>query len=304
MAGKHSKSFLDSLKEIKFNNTVTCTRKPPLLLPFKIIIAVLVLALTVSAVWAWSFFMPGKSNQKLLAKAAQIFNTNDSVTALNELYLENNDIKAWIKIDGTNINNPVCQTDNNSYYMNHNHLGKKSRYGALFLMSEDDLEANNNDHNSVIYGNNMKDESMFGQLKKYRNINFYKQNPTINLYYGKNADTYIVFSVMLISASEDDNNSTFDPSKSYFANENEFYTWITEANLRSLIKTNIEVKYDDNILTLVTVANDFEGARLVVMAKRLEDVEIPYIDTSKALVNSKTKYPKIWYTTKGLEYPY
>ncbi len=306
MAGKHSKNLFDLFKEIKLNNS-SCTvntERPPLLLPFKIIIAVLITALLLSTIWISAYFIPGKSNQNVLSEAAEIFNSNDSATALNMLMGKNNDIKGWIKINGTDIDYPVCQTDNNTYYMNHNHLGEKSRYGALFLFAEDSFERKGNDCNKVIYGNNMNDGTMFGSLKKFRSINFYRKNPTVNLYYGDKSETYVVFAVMLISSSENDNNIGFDPTKSYFEGDESFKAWFVEASQRSIIKTNIEVTADDDILTLVTLADDFEGARLVVMAKRLDDAQVPYIDTSTSAVNPNIKYPKIWYTEKGLEYPY
>ncbi len=300
MAGKHSKSFLDS---IKFNNK-SCTvetERPPLLLPFKVIIAVFVVLLVLSAVWIASYFIPSRTNKSVLDDAAQIFNSNDSASALNTLMGQNNDIKGWLKIEGTNIDYPICQTDDNSYYMNHNHLKEKSRYGALFLMAEDSFENKDNDYNKVIYGNNMKDETMFGSLKKLRDINFYKQHPTVNLYYADKAETYVVFAVMLIDKSED---KVFNPLKGYFKNEAEFDEWHLEASKRSIIKSNVDVSYQNDLLTLVTPADDFDGARLVVMAKRVEDEEVPHINTSMAAVNSEIKYPKRWYESKGLKYPY
>lgn len=305
MVGKHSKSFLESIKEISFNtNSIVKVEKQPLSWPFKIIIGVLVLSMVLSTVWVAVFFVPQKTNQAALKKATEIFTSNDSETALKALAGENKDIKGWLKIHGTNINYPICQAKNNTFYMSHNHLGKKSRFGALFLSSEDNFGKKDNDRNSVIFGNNMKDGSMFGSLKKYRDINFYKKYPIINLYYGKEAEEYAVFSVMLLSSSKNDGGEAFNASKSYFNNESEFNEWYAEAAKRSLIKTNIEVELDDEILTLVTVADDFEGARLVVMAKRIETVELSHIDTNNASVNPNIKYPKIWYSTRGLKYPY
>ncbi len=308
MAGKHSKTFLDSFKDlIKFNNNTTCIAdeaRTPMLLPYKIIIGALVLSLILSSIWICLFFIPSRINQRILNEAVTLFESGDSIKALNQLKGQNNDIVGWIKIDGTNINNPVCQGKDNSYYMNHNHLGKESRYGALNLQTEDNFSLDDTDRNTVIYGNNMKDGSMFGSLKKLRDINFYKNHPTVKLYYEEERQTYQVFAVMLISHSKDDNNSDFNPSRSHFESESQFNKWIVEATKRSIIKTNVKVNYGEEILTLVTLADDFEGARLVVMAKHLKDVEVPHIDTSNAILNPNIKYPKIWYTTKGIEYPY
>ena len=305
MASKHSKSFFDFIK-------CNCAAAPhivgaehaPLSLPFKIIIASLVLSLVLSMIFVANFFMQSNSHKKLLAEAEATFKSQNSDDALKMLAKENEDIKAWLKIDGTNVDCAVCQSDDNAFYINHNQLGKKSRYGALFLSQDDSFARKNADRNIVIFGNNMKDGSMFGSLKKYRNLNFYKQNPFVELYFDDQAQNYVVFSVMLLSSSADDNGDVYKPYKSHFSNQGEFDVWLKETTSRSLINTTVPAEYGDEFLTLVTVANDFDGARLVVMAKKISEWDKQHTDVSGAAVNAKIKYPKIWYATRGLEYPY
>lgn len=305
MAGKHSKSIFGFKSVYVTEPTTQKKTQTPISLPFKIIIAILVFSLLLSSVFVGVFFSQSSRNKNLLSDAAEIFADHSSNNALQILSDINPDIKGWLKIDGANINYAVCQGDNDSYYINHNQLGKKSRYGALFLSANDNFDRKDNDKNLVIFGNNMKDGSMFGSLKKYRNLNFYKQNPDIQLYYGDESETYIIFAVMLTSASSaDDDNTSYMPTKSHFADENDFNVWYNETCARSLINTTVKAQYGDDILTLVTVADDFDGARLIVMAKKTTEWEISHTDVSSATVNAKTKYPKIWYTNKGLSYPY
>ncbi len=310
MAGKHLKSFFDFNRSTTVDNIVPSQRQKrvafeqaSMSLPFKIIIVVLVISLALSSVLVGSFFISGKIHKGLLTDAAKIFEASDSAAAIKTLSDENSDIKGWLKIDGTDINCAVCQTDNDIYYINHNQKGKKSRYGALFLSAADSF-TRDGDKNIVIYGNNMKDGTMFGMLKKYRNLNFYKQNPDINLYYGDEAENYIIFAVMLIGYSENDAGSAYNPSKSYFVDEAEFNEWYNETAQRSLINTTVTAQYSDEFLTLVTVADDFDGARLVVLAKKTTEWDISHTDVSGATVNAKIKYPKKWYIERGMEYPY
>ncbi len=303
MAGKHSKSFLETIRDNrKKPKQATKVKKAKLSWPFKVLIALFLVALVASSSLIATFFVAGKINQNMLDEAARSFKYNGSEETLKMLSNQNSDIKGWIKISGTNVNNAVCQSSDNVYYTNHNQNKEKSRYGALFLSCDDKFNRKG-DQNIVIYGNNMRDGSMFGSLKNYRNINFYKENPIIELYYGKKSENYIIFSVMLISNVKDDE-GLFSPSKSSFANEKHFKKWYKEACKRSLIKTNVESEYEDNFLTIVTTADDFEGARLIVMAKKIDNDTLDEVDTSSAAVNSSIKYPKIWYDTKGLKYPY
>ncbi len=305
MAGKHTKSFFDFTKSdyVKPSNNRSVT-KAPLSLPFKIIIFVLVASLTLSSVFVGNFFLQSSRHKKLLANAKSVFESDTSGDAIKLLAQDNEDIKGWIKIDGTDIDCAVCHGSNDSFYLNHNQLGKKSRYGALFLSSNDNFSRKGNDRNLVIFGNNMKDGTMFGSLKEYRKLTFFKQNPCINLYYGNKSEVYVIFSIMLLSSSADDDGSVYKPYKSHFADRNEFNDWYAETCARSLIKTTVTAEYGDDLLTLVTVADDFEGARLVVMAKRTDEWGAAHTDVTAAKVNAKPKHPKIWYTTKGLEYPH
>lgn len=306
MAGKHSKSLFKN-SGITVNGVLSTERKNmlPVSLPFKIIIAVTVISLAVSAFLVGSYFLPGKLQENLLKKAADTFESTPNYnSALQILAKDNADIKGWLKAGGTLINCAVCQTDNDKYYINHNQLGKKSRYGALFLSSADSFERTGDDRNIVIYGNNMKNGSMFGNLKKYRNLNFYKQNPTVELYYKNNSETYVIFAVMLIASSGDDGGSSYMPSKGHFTDEAEFDAWYTETSRRSLIDTTVKPGYGDSMLTLVTPADDFSGARLTVIAYRVKNSEIKNIDVTAAAVNKNIKYPEIWYKNRGLKYPY
>jgi len=305
MAGKHSKSIFASLKdalvlqiESKLHN------KSEMSLPFKIITMVLVVSLLLSAVLIGRFFVVGSAQKKLLNNANAYFEDLGGNEAVKTLSKENGDIKAWLNISGTDISYAVCQGEDDKYYTNHNQLGKKSRYGALALSSTDSFERTGNDRNIVIFGNNMKDGTMFGSLKKYRNLNFYKQNPVIELYYGDTQEKYAIFAVMLVASYNDDAGDIYNPAKSHFADNNEFKQWYSESVSRSIIKTNVTLDNTDEMLTLVTSANDFKGARLVVLAKKVTDREASHINTVNAVVNGKIKYPKIWYTERGLEYPY
>ena len=291
MAGKHSKNFFEKKSEslVKLYEKKQKVQSAQISLPFKIIFLLTVLSLCVSLVFTGSYFLPSLANANLLADASTKFEgAPNYAEGLGILESFNKDIKGWLKIDGTQIDCAVCQGKDDSFYLNHNQLGKKSRYGALFLSATDSF-VRNGDKNIVIYGNNMKDGSMFGSLKKYRNINFYKQNPTVKLYYGNKTEYYIVFAVMLTDSSAN-SQKDYNPAKSYFADENEFKLWADETAKRSLINTNIELNYGDEILTLITSAPDFDGARLAVSAVKRTEKQISNIDLTEASVNADAEY--------------
>ena len=263
------------------------------------------ISLLLSALFVGRFFADSYLNQKLLTDTKYIFDNADSVgEALSVLEKDNPDIKGRIVISGAQIDNAVCQSDSESFYQSHNQLKKKSRYGSLFLAKNDSFERTDGDQNIVIFGNNMSDGTMFGSLKKYLNLSFYKSNPLINIYYGNNkTEDYAIMAVMLIADSVAANGN-YSVAKSHFVGEGDFQKWYSQTNERSIISTKITAEYTDEFLTLITPTDHFDGARLAIVAKKITPWEAERIDVATAKTNPETKYPKAWYDKKGLEYPY
>ena len=300
MASKHSKSFFDFRKSVHVianQNNIAQTR---ILLPFKIIIFVFIVSLVLSTIFVGKYFGQSASHQNLLSDAKEVFYSTNSDKAIKTLALDNPDIKGWLKIPNTQIDCAVCQGEDNTFYTNHNQLGKKSRYGALFLSANDTFARKGKDRNIVIWGNNMKDGSMFGTLKQYRNLDFYKQNPCIQLYYGDKCENYMVFAIVLVDKSSKD----YDFAKDNFTDKDDFNSWYKETCKRSIINTTVPTTYGDEFLTLVTSAKDFDGAQLVVIANKIDEWQASHIDVTSATVNPKPKHDKAWYDEKRLENPY
>ena len=91
------------------------------------------------------------------------------------------DVYAWIRIPGTDIDYPIVQKEgDNSYYLNHTVEGKKKTEGAIF--TEDYNTRDFTDPNTVIYGHNMKNGSMFRQLHRYEDRKFFRENREIVIY--------------------------------------------------------------------------------------------------------------------------
>ncbi len=219
----------------------------------------------------------------------------------DELIAQNPDIRGWISISNTNIDNPIYQSQDNDYYLHYNMLKKKSRYGALFFDFNNKIDPQGNSKNLTVYGHNTRDKSMFGTLRSYRSLKFYKQNPIIKLKTLYEQNDYVIFSIMITNASAaDDNGYLYNFTRSQFSSDDDFMSWIAEAEERSLVRTGIEIQPDDEILTLSTCCYDFDNARFVVMAKKLSSDE-PHPDVSGAKLNPNARYPQAWYDEKGLE---
>lgn len=117
--------------------------------------------------------------------------TEQSATEHNipALIAENADCIGWLSIDGTSISYPVMYTPNEPQkYLRRSFYGKYSQSGVPFL----DGQCSTNGGNLIIYGHNMKNGTMFSDLKKYLNTDFLNSHRTVRL---ETADGVFLFAV-------------------------------------------------------------------------------------------------------------
>lgn len=281
----------------------------------KIAFWLFLILLIVSAVKVVSYFTDSFNRSKKAEEAANSWyaatasnkektNEDGTLISFDELKEKNSDIKGWLKINNCKINYPVYQTDDNDFYLNHDMDKKSSKYGALFIDKDSQIGREKNGRNTVIYGHSMRDGAMFGELKKFLDISFYSKNKIIDFTSLYSANKYKVFAVFVTNTLPEHNSGeVFDYSKSSFISENDFNAWINSIQQKSIITTNIDVNFDDEILTLSTCAYDFEGARLVVMARKIRNDSEDAESKVEASLNKSPVYPEIWYTKKGIKKP-
>lgn len=182
------------------------------------------------------------------------------------LYEKNHDLAGWISIEGAGIDYPVMQCGNDEYYLHHDFFRDESKYGCLCVRGQADVE---NGTNFIIYGHNMKDGSMFGDLDRYMEKAFYEQNPMISfdtLYEERIYEIVAVFRSQVYQQTDD----VFKYYEFYEADTEEafdnFYSSIKEL---SLYDTGVEAAFGDTFVTLSTCAYHVEDGRFVVVARRL-----------------------------------
>ena len=98
---------------------------------------------------------------------------------IEELQKENEDIIGWLEIEGTNINYPVLQGDDNDYYLKHNYRYEKISSGSIFL--DRDYSFNTPSTNLLIYGHRNKKGLMFEDLIKYKEEAYYNEHKQISI---------------------------------------------------------------------------------------------------------------------------
>ena len=171
----------------------------------------------------------------------------------------NEDTVAWIRFDKPEeIDYPVVQTSDNYTYLTRTFSGVTNSSGTLFVERTNAKDFS--DKNTFIYGHNMKNGAMFGELKKYKDEKFYKENPNFYIYTpdGK-VRTYTIFAV---SYAESDS-EIYDI---WYNSDEEFLSYIDMVRAGAIYPTDVPVEADDLILSLSTCTNTAESSRMLVQA--------------------------------------
>ena len=92
----------------------------------------------------------------------------------------NPDVVAWVKIPGTVVDYPIVQTKDNQYYLKRAFDGKKNSCGTIFMNAYNRMDFS--DYNTVLYGHNMKNGSMFAVINKYKEDAFYEDHKEVWLF--------------------------------------------------------------------------------------------------------------------------
>lgn len=111
----------------------------------------------------------------------------------------NEDIVGWIEIAGTKINYPVLRGHDNEEYI-HTSVARKYAYaGCIFMDAANDADFS--DYNTIIYGHNMRNGSMFGTLDYYSKDSYYIQHPYIWIYTPKGNHLYQIYAIYQTTAT-------------------------------------------------------------------------------------------------------
>ncbi len=202
-----------------------------------------------------------KNNVKLEKIKKDNSNNEKYIVDFKKLKSENSDVVAYIKVNNTNIEYPIVKTSNNNFYLNHSFDKSKNSRGWIFADYKNKFD--NTDKNIVIYGHNMRDESMFGSLKNILNEEWYNnaENKNITFLTEKGNYIYKVFSIYKIE-SED------YYIKTNFKNDEDYEKFLNTIKNRSIKNFDINLNINDKIITLSTCANN-NKYRIVLHAKKL-----------------------------------
>ncbi len=180
-----------------------------------------------------------------------------------ELLAKNPDTVGWIKVDGTKVNYPVVQTDDNDYYLSHAFNGSSNAGGWIFADYRVDFD--NYGKNTIIYGHNMNNKTMFGSIPSMLNSSYLKNsdNYYIKISTPTSNSVWKVFSIYTIVPE-------IYYLKTNFISES-YENFLNTIKSRSVYDFGMGVTIDDKVLTLSTCDNT--GTKRVAVHAKMISIE-------------------------------
>lgn len=181
-----------------------------------------------------------------------------NIKDINKLENEYEGATGYIDIPNTSISYPIMQGEDNSYYLKHLPNGDRNKMGSIFL----DYRNNGfNDKNTIIYGHNFNNGTMFSDLLNYKSFEFYKNHSNYKIYTSDKVIEVAVFAVYIADATKDELPINFEST-----DFEDYLDMVLESNL---INSEVSIDSEDNLITLCTCSNGSWKNRLIVIGKVL-----------------------------------
>lgn len=255
-----------------------------------VILAISLIALTVCVLVltkiAWKYIEARKEYKAVTKKGVVDIKKNDGEKRqskwinFDSLKNINEEVVAWIDFENEPeiIDYPIVQTKDNSFYLNHTFEKKKNTSACIFEDYQN--KSDFSDMNTIIYGHNMNDKSMFAKLKAYvesDGIVFCKKNPNFYVYIPLESNYNKKMKFKIFNACICDTDDDKEPYK-IFRNDNyseEYKQWLENCKNKSKYDIDVNMDYDNigesnKVVTLSTCTNNVESERVIVQGYLIE----------------------------------
>ena len=171
------------------------------------------------------------------------------------------DAVGWIRIDGTTVNYPIMYGTDNEFYLKHLPDGNKNVRGSIFIDYRNAPDFSQ--PNTLVYGHRMKSGAMFGILRNYSSQSFYGKHPTVSIFTPEGD-----YEVVLFAGYALDQMREIPPMG--FNDAEDLGKYVQDAKRRSIFKSDVEVSFDDRLVSLCTCDYSVKNGRLVIVGKLTE----------------------------------
>ena len=178
------------------------------------------------------------------------------------LQAENADICAWIVIPDTVVNYPVLYSHDNKDYLRTTYTGEKNICGSIFMDCENISDFSS--ANTILYGHNMHNGTMFRVLNDYSNEDYYKEHPYVWICTPTKQTKYNIIATYRTTAAGDTYN------KDFIIGSSQYKEWLSSLVEKSYYKC---ADYDEQkpTITLSTCVYHNSDKRMIVLLQESEE---------------------------------
>lgn len=245
----------------------------------KIVFVLCLIVFVGSAGMLLNYFLTGMREQNSLEDLAKLKAERDDLktdkgTVIGkyvDLYEANSDIIGWIQVEDTKIDYPIMWTpDDGEYYLHRNFQKEQASSGVPFMDAASDIFVPTS--NFLLYGHNMKNGTMFHDLLKYKDKDFYQAHKTFRFdtIYKGGQGTYEVIAAGYSKIYPEDSNAFKYYQYAGITSESDFNEYVKGVKSLSRYDTGVTAEYGDQLVTLSTCAYHEKNGRFFVVGKRTD----------------------------------
>lgn len=165
------------------------------------------------------------------------------------------DVVAWIYCPGTPVNYPIVQAEDNDYYLYRLMNGQNNKNGTIFMDFRN--QSDFSDWNTLVYGHNMHNNSMFGIVPDYMDQKYYDEHP---VWYLLTEDGDYMIELVGGYVTPADSDTYTIPADAAGRD-----ALTKKAATSSSFKSGVKVSGEDKLITLSTCVYDYDNARYVLI---------------------------------------
>ena len=198
------------------------------------------------------------------------------ISEFKDLYLKNNDIIGWIKVEGTNIDYPVMQTpEDEQFYLHRDFYKEYSFCGCIFADAEANIDRPSD--NIITYGHHMIDKTMYSEIEYWDSEDYYKKHRFIEFDTLRATGTYEIIAAFRTAVYPDKYKGFVYYRFVNASDEGEFNDYVSECKKLTPYTVPVSAEFGDQLITLSTCAYHRVNGRFVLVAKKIKGEEIDYM---------------------------
>lgn len=216
----------------------------------------LIAVLAASGYYIWQEMYSRVQEKKAFEKIHQLVD-DENGRNISLLIEQNSDCIGWVSIPGTTLDYPVMYTpDNPQKYLRLSFEEKYSFSGVPFLDARCSLKSDN----LIVYGHNLKNDTMFSSLGGYVQESYSRKHPEIEFETESEKAVYSVFAVVQVDENDEWYNFVDAP------NSKNFSSYIDEIKNKAVYTTDAVPEFGQQLLTLATCYGSDKSGRLLVIS--------------------------------------